>query len=29
MYLTINLEPEKTKELEQYIKIVLPEIKYC
>lgn len=26
MYLTISLEPEKTKELEQYIKIMLPEI---
>lgn len=26
MYLTIGLESEKTKELEQYIKIILPEI---
>ena len=26
MYLSVNIEPEKTKELEWYIKSVLPEI---
>lgn len=26
MYLTVGLEPQKTKELEQYIQDVLPEI---
>lgn len=26
MYLSVNIEPEKTKELEWYIKAVLPEI---
>lgn len=26
MYITVSLEPEKTKELEAYIKAVLPEI---
>ena len=26
MYLTIGLNPEKTKELEDYIKSILPEI---
>ena len=26
MYISLSLEPEKTKELEQYIKAILPEI---